>query len=106
MEKQYVEFRDQGYWIAGTRVSLDSVVFTFQGGLSPETIATECFPTLTLEQVYGAITYYLSNKTKVDEYLQQVQAETERLRESLRAAEPEYYRKMMEARRQLEIVHS
>ena len=27
MNKAYVEFRDEGYWIAGTRVSLDSIVY-------------------------------------------------------------------------------
>jgi len=41
MEKEYVEKRDEGYWIAGTRVSLDSVVFAFLDGLSPETIMSE-----------------------------------------------------------------
>ncbi len=55
MEKHYVEKRDEGYWLVGTRVSLDSVVFSFLEGLSPETIAAECFPVLSLEQVYGAI---------------------------------------------------
>jgi uncharacterized protein (DUF433 family) len=53
MEKQYIERRDEGYWLAGTRISLDSIVFAFLDGLSPETIAAECFPSLTLEQVYG-----------------------------------------------------
>ena len=51
MEKCYVDEHDGGYWVAGTRVSLDSVVFAFLDGLSPETIAAECFPVLTLEQV-------------------------------------------------------
>src|SRR5262245_62035301 len=105
MEKQYVEYRDQGYWIAGTRVSLDSVVLAFQNGLSPETIAVECFPVLTLEQVYGAITYYLSHKAEVDDYLKRVETDTEMLREALRAADPQYYQKMEEARRQMGIVH-
>ena len=104
MEKQYVEYRDQGYWVAGTRISLDSVVWAFRSGLSPETIAIECFPTLSLEQVYGAITYYLSHKAEVDEYLRQVEVETEQLRETLRATEPQYYQRMAEARRQLESV--
>jgi uncharacterized protein (DUF433 family) len=58
-ERQYVEKRDIGYRIAGTRVSLDSVIFAFLDGLSPETIVSDCFPVLTLEQTYGAITYYL-----------------------------------------------
>jgi len=50
----YVESRDGGYWIRGSRVSLDSVVYRFLEGLAPDTIHSECFPTLTLEQVYGA----------------------------------------------------
>ena len=50
MEKLYVQQRDGGYWVDDTRVSLDSVVLAFLQGLSPETIAGECFPTLTLEQ--------------------------------------------------------
>ena len=65
METQYVEKRDGGYWIAGTRVSLDSIVIAFLEGLSPETIVAECFPVLTLEQVYGALTYYLAHQTKI-----------------------------------------
>ncbi|MFN8459389.1 MAG: DUF433 domain-containing protein [Anaerolineae bacterium] len=47
MEKQYVEQHDGRYWIAGTRVLLDSILLAFQEGLSPETIVAESFPTLT-----------------------------------------------------------
>ena len=53
---EYIEQRDGGYWISGTRVSLDSIVYRFLEGLSAESIRTDCFPVLTLEQVYGAIT--------------------------------------------------
>jgi hypothetical protein len=35
MAKEYVEYRNGGYWIANTRVSLDSVVYAFLDGLSP-----------------------------------------------------------------------
>lgn len=75
MNEQYVEQRDQGYWITGSRVSLESVIFAFLDGLSPETIVSECFPILTLEQVYGAITYYLSHRRQLDHYLQNIDAE-------------------------------
>ena len=89
MEGLYVEKRDEGYWIARTRVSLDSVVFAFLDGLSPETIATECFPVLTLEQVYGAITYYLSHRAEIDDYLQQADAEFAALQQiALHQAQP------------------
>ena len=52
----------------GSRVSLESVVFLFLDGASPETIVDE-FPTLSLEQVYGAITFYLADRPKIDAYL-------------------------------------
>ena len=57
MAKEYVEYRDSGYWIAGTRVSLDSVVYAFLDGLSPESIV-ESFDTLMLEEIYGALAFY------------------------------------------------
>lgn len=104
MEKQYVEKRDEGYWIAGTRVSLDSVVLTFLDGLSPETIVAECFPVLTLEQVYGAITYYLSHRDEINAYLKQAEAEFESLRKATN--EPAFSQKMAEARRKMQMSHS
>ena len=48
MIKQYVDKRDDGYWIAGSRISLDSVVCAFLSGQSAESIA-QSFPVLTLE---------------------------------------------------------
>lgn len=104
MEKQYVEKRDKGFWIAGTRVSLDSVVLAFLDGLSPETIVAECFPVLTLEQVYGAITYYLSHKDEINAYLKRSEAEFDALR--LTTNEATFSKKMAEARRQMPTSHS
>ena len=60
MDKVYVEQRDGGYWITGTRVSLDSLVEAFNRGAAPETIRRS-FPLLNLEEVYGAITFYLAH---------------------------------------------
>jgi uncharacterized protein (DUF433 family) len=51
----YVQQDSHGTWrIAGSRVSLDSVVSAYWEGESPEAIAEE-FPTLPVEYVYGAI---------------------------------------------------
>lgn len=61
MAKDYIDERNGGYYISGTRVSLDSIVQCFNEGLSPEAILDE-FDTLTLAQVYGAIAYYLENR--------------------------------------------
>ena len=65
MAKEYVENNDGGYFVAGTRVSLDSIVQCFNEGLSPEAILGE-FETLTLAQVFGAITFYLENQPAID----------------------------------------
>ena len=83
MSKDYVTKVNGAYRISGTRVSLDSVVYTFLNGLSPESIV-DSFPVLTLEQVYGAITYYLANQAEVDEYLRQGEAEFAALSQRLR----------------------
>jgi len=98
--KEYVERRDEGYRIAGTRVSLDSVVFAFLDGLSPETIASECFPVLTLEQVFGAITYYLGHRIEIDEYLKDADQEFESLRRATHDADPQFHEKLLKARRE------
>lgn len=49
---EYIEERNGGYYIAGTQVSLASIVYAFREGQSPESIL-DYFETLTLEQVYG-----------------------------------------------------
>lgn len=65
--KSYIEHRNGTYWIEGTRVALDSIVYAFQQGSSPESIV-QFFPLLTLEQVYGAIAFYLANRAEIDAY--------------------------------------
>ena len=68
MAKEYIEQKDGNYYVAGTRVSLDSIVHGFRRGDSPETIC-QSFEVLHLEEVYGAIAYYLANQSAVDDYL-------------------------------------
>lgn len=67
MVKEYVEERNGGYYVAGTRISLDSIIQCFNEGLSPDAIHEE-FETLTLTQVFGAITFYLENQPAIDSY--------------------------------------
>ncbi|MGE0823099.1 MAG: DUF433 domain-containing protein [Candidatus Binatia bacterium] len=98
MLSHYVDHRDGGYWIAGTRVSLDSVVYAFLEGLSPESIV-DSFETLTLEQVYGAIAYYLGNRAHIDASLKQSETEFDEFCRQAREAHPLLYQKLDEARR-------
>ncbi len=68
---QYVERTAEGGWrVAGSRVSLDSIVHAYWDGKSPEAIVEE-FPTLTAEQAYGAIAFYLRHQSEIDAYLSQ-----------------------------------
>jgi len=94
---EYVEQRSGGYFVAGTRVSLDSVVYAFLRGESPEGI-TESFPALRLEQVYGAITFYLAHRPEIDTYLEQGSAEFKKLRDEARKNHPLLHAKLEAAK--------
>ena len=69
--QDYVEQRDGGYYIAGTRIALDSIVHAFQEGESPEGILRSFPMAGPLVRIYGALTFYLENKGKVDAYLKE-----------------------------------
>ncbi|MEH1807622.1 DUF433 domain-containing protein [Nostoc sp.] len=99
LTKQYIEQRDEGYWIVETRISLDSIVYAFLNGESPESV-TQNFPLLSLEQVYGAIAFYLANRELVDAYLKESQAKFEKLQQSFREKNPHLYQKLKTAQTQ------
>ncbi len=65
MAKEFVERRHDSFYLIGSRVPLTHIVRQFQNGEPPESIRLH-YPTLTLEQVYGAITFYLGNKDDVE----------------------------------------
>src|SRR5438046_8979277 len=84
MAKEYIDERAGGYYVAGTRISLDSIVHGFRRGESPETICQN-FELLRLEEVYGAIAHYLANHAEIDSYLI---GQSEKWAEGKRNAEP------------------
>jgi uncharacterized protein (DUF433 family) len=98
MVKEYIEQRDGGYFIAGSRVSLDSVVYSFLRGESPEGIA-ESFPAVGLEQIFGALAFYMANRDIVDRYLCEGRVEFDALREQARQKNPTLYAKLAESRK-------
>jgi uncharacterized protein (DUF433 family) len=100
MNKLYVENKNGVYQLADTRVSLDSIVYAFWRGQTAESIA-QSFPVLTLEQVYGALTFYLANKSKIDAYLKQAEAEFDTVRQAARSQDPMFYQKLADARRRV-----
>lgn len=71
--KTYVRTDQYGVLRVGeTRVSLDSVVYAFQQGHSAEAI-NEQYSLLSLEEVYGAIAFYLANREEVRQYLERME---------------------------------
>lgn len=96
MGKSYVTKIEGAYRLTGSRVSLDSIVYDWWNGLSPESIV-ENFPTLTLEQVYGAIAYYLAHKDEVDAQIRRNREKFDELREQWRLAHPHLYQKLQAA---------
>ena len=91
--KQYVEEQDGCYRILGKRVSLDSIVYAFLAGQSPESIV-QSFPVLTLEEVYGGISFYLANRTAIDTYLFEGEQLFETLRQQARENNSLLYQKL------------
>jgi uncharacterized protein (DUF433 family) len=96
----YIEERDGAVRIAGSRVSLASVVIGFQEGESPERIV-QSFPTLTLAQVYGAIAYYLENEKLINDYIAEIQDEFERSVPPLSQSNPELFGRLQAAREKM-----
>lgn len=83
MDRQFIERRDGSLYVSGSRVPLARLVREFQHGELPEAIRSH-YPTLTLEQVYGAITFYLGSKAEVEADI----AERERVEDEFAEAHP------------------
>jgi uncharacterized protein (DUF433 family) len=79
MARDYVERRDDTFYIIGSRVPLDVVVHEYKNGAPVESIASS-FPTLSLEQIYGALAFYHGNKAEVEEAIRNADSKWEHFR--------------------------
>ena len=85
--------------VAGTRVTLDTIVGAFDAGATAEEIAQQ-YSSVPLADVYSVITYYLRHKSDVCAYLTQRGAEAGRVREEVERRFPsEGLRERLLARR-------
>ena len=98
MIHEYVERRDEGYYVASSRVSLASIVLEFKGGASPESIREE-FPTFSLEQIYGSIAFYLGHEAETDVYLKALEQKWDELERGAKPIDPDLHRKLEQARK-------
>jgi uncharacterized protein (DUF433 family) len=97
MHAEYIEQRNGGYYVVGTRISLDSIVYSFNAGNSPEAIQGD-FPLLKRAQIYGAIAFYLDHRAEIDEYLARTDREFEENAMPLEQADPALWEKLRRAR--------
>ena len=69
----------------------------FQTGDGPESIK-HSFPLLTLEEIYGSITFYLANEQEIDSYLEeaesQFEAQAREMNSRAKAASPELFERI------------
>ena len=68
--------------VAGTRVTLDTIVAAFDAGATAEEIAQQ-YSSVPLPDVYSVITYYLRHKTEVAAYLHRRQEQAATVREAV-----------------------
>jgi uncharacterized protein (DUF433 family) len=81
---EYVEIRNGGYYVAGTRIGLDVLVYDFREGRSAEAIF-EAYPSIgSLAKVYGAITFILEHPKEIEAYLE----DQDRRYEEFKASHP------------------
>jgi len=97
MQKEYVKNVEGEYRVGETRVSLDSLVYLFREGLSAESMV-ESYPALTLEQVHGALAFYLGNQQEIDRHLEEGQRAAQLQHEQSRQTNAELIAKLQRAR--------
>jgi uncharacterized protein (DUF433 family) len=86
--EDYLEFLEPDtIRIKGHRIGIEHLVKLYHEGYSPEQIMQE-FPGLSLEKIYGTITYYLHNKAEVDAYIARGDAWVEEQMREDEAKEP------------------
>jgi uncharacterized protein (DUF433 family) len=102
MVSEHIEERGGVYYIPGTRISLDSIVYAFREGCSPETIR-EDFEGLSLAHVYGAIAFYLDHQPEIDAYLSQRKQQWTELERQGTPVSPDLQTRLERARRGLSL---
>jgi uncharacterized protein (DUF433 family) len=97
MKKEYVKKVEGAYRVGETRVSLDSLVYLFREGMSAEGMV-DSYAALTLEQVHGALAFYLANQKEIDTYLIEGQRAAEVQHRQSRQTNAELIAKLQRAR--------
>src|ERR1017187_9587713 len=98
MRREYVEVRNGAYYGAGSRVSLASIIYEYRDGAAPETIRQN-FPTLSLEQIHGAIAFYRGRPFGAETQLSELEKKWDELERAAPPANSELQQRIEEARK-------
>ena len=81
-------------------MSLASIIYEYRDGAAAEAIGQN-FPTLSLEQIHGAIAFYLGHQEEAEAYLRELERKWETLEGTAEPASPELQQRLDEARKRL-----
>jgi len=88
MRHEYVEMRKGGYYVSGSRVSLASIIHEYRDGSTVESIRQN-FPALSLEQIRGAIAFYLGHQEDAETHLRELEKKWDELERTAQPASPQ-----------------
>lgn len=94
--ESYFDFiNDNAIRLKGTRIGIERILQDYELGATPEEIVIR-YLTLSLQQVYAAITYCLANRKVVDAYLERVRQQQEEAWEEQQHHPSEFVRSLRE----------
>ena len=99
MAGNYIERRETGLYIVGSRVPIDRIVWEYRNGEDAQTIQSH-YPTLSLDQVEGAIAFYLSHRDEVEQAMDE-RKHAEEAHIAAHPAPPEIKERFERMRRQM-----
>ena len=94
-----IQWEDGSIRVHNSRVTLDTIVGRFQVGDTLDEIH-DGFPSVSLEQITTIIDWYLNNRAEADAYLEQEEAEAERIRQEIEST-PAYQARRAELHRRI-----
>jgi hypothetical protein len=99
MACDYIERRETGFYVVGSRVPIDRIICEYRKGEDPETIQSH-YPTLSLDEIQEAITFYLNHKDEVEHSMEE-RRRTEDAYTASHPMSPEIEEKFVRMRRQV-----
>ena len=92
--KDYFEFLSpDDIRIKGTRVGIETILSEYLDGRIPEEVALH-YPSVSLEQVYATITYYLHHHAEMDAYLEKWRSHGEHMWRAQQQNPPEVVKRL------------